>query len=155
LDASTHVWHFTERQLFLSPLTPHLSNHDQSGVYTETYCQSDAFVLFETGMQGSYRLYNSQPGADSSLGIVFVCLRIAKIEQETIPEQLGDVPIVALDNVSTHPLIRTHHVPVLFGVELAGEARGVHEVTEQHGELAPFRLWRSGGGWRRGKQGRG
>src|SRR5262245_10433182 len=28
LDARTHVWNFTERQLFLSPLTPHLPHND-------------------------------------------------------------------------------------------------------------------------------
>jgi hypothetical protein len=74
-------------------------------VYTETYCQSDAFVLFETGMQDSYRLYDSQPGADSSLGIVFVCLRIAKVHQKSIPKQLGDMPIVALDGDVSQVLI--------------------------------------------------
>ena len=66
--------------------------------------------------------------------------RIAKVDQEPIPEQLGDMPIVALDNVGTHPLIRTDHVPVLFGIELAGETRGVHEVTKHHRKLPSLRL---------------
>jgi len=65
-------------------------------------------------------------------------LRIAKIYEETIPKELGDVPIKVCDNLSTGMLIRTYHVPVLFGVELAGEARGVHEVTEHHRELSTF-----------------
>ena len=66
-------------------------------------------------------------------------------------------------------LIGTHHVSVLFGVELPERAGGVHQITEHHGELAPFGVWgargpqvegvvwgrdtscshRLGGGWRR------
>ena len=87
-------------------------------MYAETYCQSDAFVLFETSIQGSYRLDDSQPGADSSVCIVFVCLGIAKVHEKPITEQLSDMSIVALDNVGTHPLICTHHVTPVFRVEL-------------------------------------
>src|SRR6516225_7393106 len=50
------------------------------------------------------------------------------------------MPIVALDHVGTNSLIRTYHVPILFGVELAGEFRRVHEITEHHGELPSFSL---------------
>src|SRR6516165_10139577 len=77
--------------------------------------------------------------------------RIAKVDQETISEQLGDMPIVALNHVGTHPLIGTHHLPVLFGVELSRQGSGIDEVTEHHGELPTFGfggvmvgLWRCG-----------
>src|SRR5262245_11537005 len=46
--------------------------------------------------------------------------------------------IVAPNHLRTGGLIGTDDVPVLFGVELAGESCGVHQITEQHGELAPF-----------------
>jgi hypothetical protein len=35
-------------------------------------------------------------------------------------------------------LIRTDHVPVLFGVEVAGECGGIDEVAEHHRELPSF-----------------
>jgi hypothetical protein len=44
-------------------------------------------------------------------------------------------------DLGTHLLIGTHHVTPVFRVELAGESRGVHEVTEHHGELPSFSLW--------------
>jgi len=50
------------------------------------------------------------------------------------------MPIVALDNVGAHPLICPDYVPVLFGIELGGEFRGVHEVAKHHGELPSFRV---------------
>src|SRR6516164_6509586 len=88
--------------------------------------------------------------------------RIAKVDQETITEQLGDMPIVALDHGGTHPLIGPHHVPPVFRVEVRGELRRVHQVAEHHGELAAFSVRRGRddgcglalrwGGLRRGRQ---
>src|SRR6516162_7808206 len=76
--------------------------------------------------------------------------RIAKVDQETVTEQLSDMPIVALDNVGTHPLIGPHYVPVLFGIKLRGEFRGIDEVTEHDGELTAFSLGSGRGKRRRG-----
>jgi hypothetical protein len=75
---------------------------------------------------------------DSTLCIILVGYRISKIHEQPIPEQLSDIPIVALNNVGTHPLIGTHNVTVLFGVELRREFGGVHQVTKHHGQLAAF-----------------
>ena len=70
-------------------------------------------------------------------------LRIAKIDQQAIAEILGDMPVKALDDLGTGGLVGAHHLPQIFGIELAGERGRVHQVTEQHGELAAFGL-RSG-----------
>jgi hypothetical protein len=56
------------------------------------------------------------------------------------------VSIKADDDFRTDAMIGPHYVSVLFGIELGGEFRGVHQVTKQHRELAAFRLERSGGG---------
>ena len=48
--------------------------------------------------------------------------------------------IKACDDFSTDPLIRTYHVPVVFGVKLAGQFGGVHQVAKHHRELAAFRV---------------
>ena len=69
---------------------------------------------------------------------------IAKVHEEPITEQLGDMPIIALNDFGTDPLICTHHVPLVFRVELGGEFGGIHQVTEHHGELAAFGVRRGG-----------
>ena len=46
--------------------------------------------------------------------------------------------------------MRQYDLAEVFGVELAGEDGRVHQVTEQHRELAAFGLWGAGFGWRRG-----
>src|SRR5262245_27106773 len=124
--------------MLLTSCSTHLPNHDQSGVYAETYCQPDASVLFETGIQGSYRLDDSQPCMNSSMCVIFVSQGIAKIDQETIAKILGDVTLIALNHPSTGGLIGTNHVPVVFGIKLAGELGGVHEVTKHDGKLTAF-----------------
>ena len=55
-----------------------------------------------------------------------MCLGIAEVDEQSVTKQLSDMPIVALDNFGTHPLICTHHVTPVFRVELAGQFGGVH-----------------------------
>src|SRR5262244_1609834 len=102
-------------------------------------------------MQVVHRSEDTKTSAYSSLCIVLMGLGIAKIDQKPIPKQLSDVPVIAANHLRTGGLICPDHVPILFGVELAGEDRGVHQVTKQHGELPTFGFgrgrWRNGGGW--------
>jgi hypothetical protein len=74
--------------------------------------------------------------------IIFMRLRIAKIDQETITEELGDMTVIAVDDVRADLLIRTDHVPILFRVELGGQLRRIDQVAEQHGQLPAFGVWR-------------
>jgi hypothetical protein len=74
-------------------------------------------------------------------------LGIPKIHQQSIPQELGNMSLIALDDCRTCRLIGTNNFPVLFGVELAGEFGGVHEVTEHHRELTAFSFWCVMVGW--------
>ena len=67
-------------------------------------------------------------------------LRITKIDEQAVAEILGNMSLKALDDLSTGSLVGTHHLPQVFGIELAGERGRIHQVTEQHGELAAFGL---------------
>src|SRR5262249_29285299 len=100
-----------------------------------------------------------------ALRVVLVRQRVAKVDEQTISQVLGNVPTEALDDRSTGRLVRTHRSTVVFRVEVPGQRRRGHRITEQDGELAAFRLWRrgcTGGGdhlWQRrclhGRRGRG
>jgi len=87
-------------------------------MYPKSYSQCVPFGWLQTGVEGFYRLYDSQTRMDSSEGIIFMCLGIAKIDQETIAQELGNVSVKTLDNFSTCRLIGTYHVSVHFGIEL-------------------------------------
>src|SRR5262249_29664036 len=103
-------------------------------------------------LQSPEGLDQLQAGADSTLGLVSMGLRIAKVDQEPIPQILGDMAAIALDHFGTRRLVGTYHLAVVFRVKLTGEARGVHEVAEQHGELAAFGLRRLRFGWCDGRR---
>src|SRR5262245_30394293 len=96
--------------------------------YTES--ELDTFRLLQPLIQVSQGSENAQPSPYCSVRVIFMCLGVAKVHQESIPEQLGNMPIVALDDFRTASLIGTDHIPVLFGVELAGESSGVHQITK-------------------------
>src|SRR5262245_27140475 len=67
---------------------------------------------------------------------------IPKVHEETIPKELGDVSLVALDDFSADVLVGTHHVPIVFGIELRREFGGIDQVAEHDGELPSFRIRR-------------
>src|SRR5438067_5931977 len=100
----------------------------------------DTFILLQTAIEVSHGSKNSQTSPYCSLGVIFMCLGIAEVHEESIPEELGDMPIVALDNFRTSRLIGTDDFPVLFGVELGGKFSGIDQVAEHDGELAAFRV---------------
>src|SRR6516162_9408250 len=107
---------------------------------TNADSELDTLRLLQTRIEVSHGSKNSQTSSDSPLCIIFMGVGIAEIDKQTVTKQLGDMPIVALDNFRTNRLIRTDHIPVLFGVELGGEVGGIHEVAEHHRELPSFSL---------------
>ena len=93
-----------------------------------------------------------RPGAHGPLGVVFMGLGIAKVHQQAIAEILRNIPVKALDDRGAGLLVGPHHLAQVFRVELPGQAGRVHQVTEQHRELAAFGLGqgrRTGGRERR------
>jgi hypothetical protein len=51
--------------------------------------------------------------------------------------------VKALNDLGTGALVRTDDLAQVFRVELTRECCGVHQVAEQDGELAPFRVGRT------------
>ena len=87
------------------------------------------------------------------MGVIFVCQGVAEVDEQAIAQILGDMALKAGDHFGAGVLIGSDDLAQVFRVELAGEGRGVHQVTEQHRELAAFGVGRSGGSWRRGRHG--
>ena len=85
--------------------------------------QAHALVLRQAGIERSHGLENAQAGAHGPLGVVFMRLRIAKVDQQAIAEILGDMAVKALDHLGTGRLVGAHDLAQVFWVELAGKAR--------------------------------
>src|SRR5262249_36452673 len=127
----------------------HCPQHDQLCMNTYIDTDLDIFGLLQTLIQVSHGSKNSQPRMDSTLCVVLVGNRITKIYQEPIPQELSNVTVIAANHLRTGGLVCTDHVPVVFGIELAGECGGVHEVTKHHRELTAFSFGCTGGHDRR------
>ena len=119
---------------------------------TEPHGELDPVLSRQTGIEGSDGLDNAQAGVHGAPSIVFMGGGVAKIDQQAIPEILGNIPLIAFDDLSRGFLVRTHHGAQVFGVKLAGELCGTHQITEQHRELPPFCV-RSTAGHYRGDDG--
>jgi hypothetical protein len=119
LQACSDVGCFTQRQLFLSAASTHLAYHDQPSMDPQAYSQADAFILLQADVQSPHGVENAQCCPHGPLGIVFVGLRIAKIDQQAIAEILGNGSVKVLDDCSAGGLIGAHNLAQVFRVELA------------------------------------
>ena len=96
-------------------------------------------AVYRTGGEGHlHRLNNPQPGVHRPLRIIFVGGRIAEVHQQAIAQMLGDMALIAADHRGAGGLIGTHHLAVLFGIELLRERGRAHQVTEHHRQLPPL-----------------
>ena len=134
------VGRFPERQVLVPPTTSHHPHHNRASVDAEPHGELDTVLCRQTGIQGGDGLDNAQAGMHGTPGIVFMGRGVAKIDQQPIAEVLGDMALVVLDDLGRGLLVGAHHGAQVFRVELAGELRGAHQVTEQHRELPAFRF---------------
>src|SRR4029450_9242505 len=84
--------------------------------------------------QGAQYLEASEHGP---LGVVLMSRGPAKVDEDTIAEQLGNMAVIALDHLDAGGLVRPHHVAVVFRVEALGQLGRLDQVTEHHGEVTP------------------
>jgi hypothetical protein len=85
-------------------------------MHPETDTELHPFGLVQPLIQVSEGRKHAQTSPDGSLRVIFMGLGVAKIDEETISEQLRNMPIVPLDNLGTHPLVGTDDVPILLWI---------------------------------------
>jgi hypothetical protein len=94
------------------------------------------------GQKRSEGVQQVQPRPDRPLRVVFMRYGVAKIDQHAIAQVLGQITIEALHHVGTGLVIGADNLPVVFRVQVPRQHGRVHQITEQHGEMAAFRLRR-------------
>src|SRR5262249_24693657 len=105
--------------------------------------------LGERGIERLHGGHYPQTSPHSALGIVFMRLRITKIDEQAIAQVLRNMAVKARNDRGTGRLIGPDYVPPVLGIKLAGEGGRIHQVTKYHGELASSSLrrrWRHEGG---------
>src|SRR5712691_8364802 len=93
-------------------------------------------------IQPFHGLDNVQTGIHGTLGIVFMGPRKAKIDEEPITEQLGNMAVVALDDLCCGLLVGAHNFAEVFWIELTGQTGRTDKIAKHHRELTTFGVWR-------------
>src|SRR5262250_145882 len=96
----------------------------------DTDSELDTFRLLQTGIEVYHHSEDAKTSAYCSLGVIFMGLGIAIVHQEPVTKKLSNMSIKTGDDLGADLLIRTHDLPILFGVELAGEFGGIDKVAE-------------------------
>ena len=92
-------------------------------------------LRFQARIQRRHGLDKLQAGLHGPLRFVFMGLGIAEVDQQPIAEILRHIAVKALDHGGSGLLVGAYHGAVVFGVELAGELRRVHQIAEHHRQL--------------------
>jgi hypothetical protein len=109
------------------------------------------------GMEAAHCLDRRQSGSDRAFGLVLVGPGPAKIRQNAVAHELGDMPFEAGDLGGHRVLVGVDDVAHLLGVELRAERGRADEVDEHHRELPPLGVQsrrRGGLGIRESRRGR-
>ena len=77
-----------------------------------------------------------QPGADGSLGIVLVSLRIAEEHQYPIAYEALSEATEALNGTHAGVPVRPDHFTHVLGIKLLGKRRGARKIAKHHRELS-------------------
>jgi hypothetical protein len=121
--------------------TADLTHDHLTGMEAQAYGEGYPALPREARIELPDGFRHPEPRPHRPRGVIFVRPGIAKVDQQPIAEILRNMPVIALNHSGAGALIGPHHLAPLFGVELAGEHRRVHQITEQHRELAAFGLW--------------
>ena len=148
LQPGCEVGRLAQGQLLVAATASHGAHDHRPRMDANPHREPNAFSLFQAGVQRPQSVEEAQAGTDSSLGVVFVRLRVTKVHQQAITQILGDMPLKTLHHLDPGRLIGQHHLAQVFRVELTGKAGGVGQVTEQHRELVALGLGGTRGGWR-------
>jgi hypothetical protein len=111
---------------------------------TKAHRDPDPMALREMGIECLQHPQHPKTSTDGALRVILVRLGIPKVDEQAIAQVLGNVPVKALDDLRAGALVGAHDLPQVFGIEVGGEGRGAHQVTEQDRQLAPFGVRRRG-----------
>jgi hypothetical protein len=84
------------------------------------------------------RSYDFERRAQGTLRVVLVRSGPSEVDQQTISEILGNVTLVASEDLAADALIGLHELAQFLWIQPVRQCRGAHQIAEQDGELAPF-----------------
>ena len=130
LQARRNIGRLPQRQGLVTCSRPDVAHHDETRMHAQAH--RDRLPGGQRALGGAWSegLQNAKARPDGPLGVVFMGHRIAKIHQHAIAEVLRHIAVKALDHLGAGLVIGAHHVPKVFGVQVARQPGRVHQVAE-------------------------
>src|SRR5262249_44053146 len=85
---------------------------------------------------------NPQSRPDSTLCIIFMGLRIPKVDEQAVADIPREISVKVPDLLGAGLLIGEDYLAQFFRVKFFGERGRTHQVTEHPCKLAAFGFWR-------------
>ena len=111
-----------------------VADHDQPGCDPDPHLQGQSSRGDELG----HRFDEREAGLHRALGVVFMSLGIAEIDQYAVAHILGDKPAVAFDDRRAAAMIGADDLPQVLGIELGRKGGRTDQVAEHQCELTAF-----------------
>ena len=106
---------------------------------TRTASRSPCFALEHIVDVGD-GLDDRQPRAHGALGVVLVSLRVAEVDEQAVAQVLRHVTVEALDHPGGGLLVAPEDLAPVLRIEPRRQSRRVHQIAEEHRELAALAL---------------
>src|SRR5262245_18722810 len=103
---------------------------------TDTNCQHRPREMGQTRAQRLAGGKEAQACQYCTVRIVFVGLRVAKIDEDCSTDLRGDLPLQGGDNLATGLLPGLDDVVPVFRIAVSFQAQGVYQDTRHDGDLA-------------------
>ena len=124
---------------------PHLAHHHRAGVDADAGRELQTPLPAQPLVQLCQGFDDAEPRPHRALGIVLVGLGKAEVHHHPVAQELGHVAVEGLHHPGGALLVATDHVAPVLGIDAGRQAGGVHQVTEEHRQLAALSLRRARG----------
>jgi hypothetical protein len=130
-----------DRLLARGAFADRLADHDQPARDADAHGEAGSAAAGDSGVERRQRVEDRESGAHRALGILFLRVRVAEINQHAIAHELGDVAVEAPNRLADRLLIGADHIAHVFGIDLRRETRRIRQVAEHHGQVPALGAW--------------
>ncbi len=129
------------RLLARGALADRLADHDEPARDADAHGEAGPVAAGDLGAERRQRVENREAGADRALGVLFLRVRVAEINQHAVAHEFGDVAVEMPDGFADRLLKGADHIAHVLGIELRREARRIRQVAEHNGQVPPLGPW--------------
>ena len=119
-------------------LAGHAADDDHAGVHPDAHTKANEAAIGQQKLMFLDRRGDRQRSAHRAFGIIFMGLRHAKICQQSVANQSGDVTAVAANLLVADIAVGSDNREEFFGIDALTQGCRADDVDKCHGKLPAF-----------------